>query len=332
MAENKRILLASRPMGMPTCDNFRLDEVPVPTPTKGEALVQVEMISLDPAMRGWMNEGTTYIRGIALGEVMRAFAAGRVVQSCHHSAITSGDYVSGLLGAQTYAVVPAHQLTRLDLSRGPLEWHLGILGMPGMTAYFGLLERGKPQPGETVFISGAAGIIGSTVGQIAKIKGCRAVGTTGSEEKCRYLLEECGFDGAINYKTEDVEARIRELCPNGIDILYDNVGGDTLDAGLAHLAQGARVVICGAISQYNEPAVRGPRNYMKIVTARGTLSGIIVFDFQEHYPEAVAQLSQWLKNGQMHTRTDFVEGIENFYPALMKLYTGTNFGKVILKV
>ncbi|MCS7037922.1 MAG: NADP-dependent oxidoreductase [Saprospiraceae bacterium] len=331
MAENKRILLASRPVGMPAADNFRLEIAPVPRPAEGEVLVRIEMISLDPAMRGWMNEGTTYIRGVALGEVMRAFAAGRVIQS-RHPAFADGDYVSGLLGAQSYAAVPARLLTRLDLSLGPLEWHLGVLGMPGMTAYFGLLERGKPQPGETVFISGAAGIIGSTVGQIARIKGCRAVGTAGSDEKCRYLIEECGFDGAINYKTEDVEARIRELCPKGINILYDNVGGDILDIGLAHLARGARVVICGAISQYNEPTVRGPRNYMKIVTARATLTGIIVFDFQERYPEAVEQLSKWLKNGQLHTRTDFVEGIENFYSALMKLYAGANFGKMILKV
>jgi NADPH-dependent curcumin reductase CurA len=331
MAQNRRILLVSRPQGLPQAENFRLEEAPVPVPAEGEVLVQVDMISLDPAMRGWMNEGTTYIRGVALGEVMRAFAAGRVLAS-QHPDFSPGDYVSGLLGAQTHTCVPGKHLTHLDLTLGPLEWHLGILGMPGMTAYFGLLERGQPKTGEAVFISGAAGIIGSTVGQIAKIKGCRVVGTAGSDEKCRYLTEECGFDGAINYKTEDVEARIRELCPNGIDILYDNVGGDILDLGLAHLARGARVVICGAISQYNEPAIRGPRNYMKIVTARATLTGIIVFDFQERYPEAVAQLSAWLKNGQLRTRTDFVDGIENFYPALMKLYTGMNFGKVVLKV
>lgn len=318
-------------MGMPTADNFRLEHVPVPSPGPEEVLVKVEMISIDPAMRGWMNEGTTYIRGVMLGEVMRAFAAGRVVYS-QHPAVAEGDYVSGLLGVQTYAIVPAEQLTRLDLSLGPLEWHLGVLGMPGMTAYFGLLERGKPKAGETVFVTGAAGIVGATAGQIAKIKGCRVVGSAGSDEKCRFLVEECGFDGAIQYKTEDVDRRLKELCPEGIDILYDNVGGDILDVGLAHLARGARVVICGAISQYNEPRMRGPSNYMKIVTARATLTGIIVFDFQEQYPEAVRQLAQWLNSGQLHTRTDFVEGIEHFYPALMKLYTGTNFGKVVLKV
>ncbi len=331
MVENRRILLASRPVGMPHPNNFLEVVEPASDPQEGEVLIKVEMISLDPAMRGWMNEGTTYIRGVALGEVMRAFAAGRVIRS-HHPDFAEGDYVSGLLGTQMYAAVPGESLTRLDLSLGPLEWHLGILGMPGMTAYFGLLERGKPQAGETVFISGAAGIIGSTVGQIAKIKGCRVVGTAGSGEKCRYLTEACGFDGAINYKTEDVAARLKALCPEGIHILFDNVGGEILDIGLAHLARGARVVICGAISQYNEPQMSGPRNYMKIVTARGILTGIIVFDFAERYPEAVAQLSAWLKSGQLRTRTDFVVGIENFYPALMKLYNGTNFGKVILKV
>jgi NADPH-dependent curcumin reductase CurA len=329
--ENRRILLVSRPVGMPTADNFRLVDAPMPAPAEGEVLVRIEMISLDPAMRGWMNEGTTYIRGVALGEVMRAFAAGRVVVS-RSSAFSEGEYVSGLLGAQMFAAVAAKDFTRLDLSLGPPEWHLGILGMPGMTAYFGLLERGKPQAGETVFISGAAGIVGATAGQIARIKGCRVVGTAGTAEKCRYLVETCGFDGAINYRTEDVSERIKTLCPNGIDVLFDNVGGPILDVGLCHLARGARVVICGAISQYNEPQMYGPRNYMKIVTARGTLTGIIVFDFQERYPEAVAQLSQWLKSGQLHTQTDFVEGIEHFYPALMKLYSGTNFGKVVLKV
>ncbi len=331
MEKNRRTLLASRPVGMPVAENFRLEEAPLPLPAEGEVLVHVDLISLDPAMRGWMNEGTTYMRGVALGEVMRAFGAGRVLAS-RHADFAEGDYVSGLTGVQTHACLPGQQLTRLDLSLGPLEWHLGVLGMPGMTAYFGLLERGQPKAGETVFIAGAAGIIGATVGQIAKIKGCRAVGTAGSEEKCRYLVEECGFDGAINYKTENIEARLKALCPKGIDVLYDNVGGDILDIGLAHLARGARVVICGAISQYNEPQMRGPRNYMKIVTARATLTGIIVFDFQERYSEAIAQLSEWLKNGQLRTRTDFVEGIENFYPALMKLYTGTNFGKVVLKI
>ncbi len=331
MVENRCILLVSRPVGKPTPDNFAEVSRPVPELQEGMVLVKVDMISLDPAMRGWMNEGTTYIRGVALGEVMRAFAAGHVVRS-RHPDFAEGDWVSGLLGAQTYAAVPGKNLTRLDLSLGPLEWHLGILGMPGMTAYFGLLERGRPQAGETVFVSGAAGIVGATVGQIAKIKGCRVVGTAGSVEKCRYLMETCGFDGAIHYKNDDVAARLKEYCPDGIHVFFDNVGGDILDIGLAHLGRGARVVICGAISQYNEPQMCGPRNYMKIVTARGLLTGIIVFDFQERYPEAVAQLSAWLKSGQLHTRTDWVEGIENFYPALMKLYNGSNFGKVVLKV
>lgn len=328
---NKRITLIARPKGYPTADLFRLDTLPVPEPEDGQLLVGVEMISLDPAIRGWMNEGTTYIPGIALGDVVRAFSAGKVLASKHPD-FKEGMYVAGLLGAQTHTVHNGKGLTVLDLNTGPLEWHLGVLGMPGMTAYFGLLERGRPQAGETVFISGAAGIIGMTVGQIAKIKGCRVVGTAGSAEKCRFLTEACGFDAAINYKTEDVRVRLSETCPDGIHVFFDNVGGPMLDMGLGCLGRGARVVICGAISQYNNSEIYGPKNYMKIVTARGTITGIIVFDFQGRYPEAVADLSQWLKSGQMITKTDLYEGIENFPDTLMKLYTGDNFGKLLLKV
>jgi len=201
-----------------------------------------------------------------------------------------------------------------------------------MTAYFGLLEKGQPKAGETVFISGAAGIVGSTVGQIAKIKGCKVVGTAGSEEKCRYLIEECGFDAVINYKTEDIDAAVKKHCPEGVHVFYDNVGGELLDILLANLARGARVVICGAISQYNAKTMYGPKNYMKIVTARGYLTGIIVFDFIDRYPEAVNDLSNWLKTGQMSTKEHIETGIENFPQTLLKLYTGKNFGKLLLKV
>jgi NADPH-dependent curcumin reductase len=205
------------------------------------------------------------------------------------------------------------------------------LGMPGLTAYFGLLHKGQPQAGNTVVITGAAGIVGMTVGQIAKIKGCRVIGTAGSSEKCQFLTEQCGFDAAINYKTEDLRSRLRELCPDGIDVVFENVGGPTLDHCLARLARNARVVICGAISQYNEQQVYGPKNYLALLTTRSTMSGFVVFDYAKQYPEGVTALATWLKSGQLITKTDLYQGIENFPATLQKLYTGENFGKVVLQ-
>ena len=282
-------------------------------------------------MRGWMNAGTTYIKGVEIGAVMRAFAIGEIIAS-KHAKYPVGTWVEGLLGAQSHAISTGQGLRIVPADQGNLSWHLGILGMPGMTAYFGLLERGKPEAGETVFVSGAAGIVGSTVGQIAKIKGCRVIGTAGSDQKCKYLIEECGFDAAINYKTQDVKAELARHAPDGIHVFYDNVGGPLLDTALGRLARGARVVICGAISQYNATEMYGPKNYMKIVTARGYLTGIIVFDFLERYPEAIAQIHEWLRGGKMKTKEHIFEGIEQFPAVLKKLYTGENFGKLLIKV
>ena len=327
---NTQILLAKRPDGMVKDTDFDLKKTAIPSISEGQILIKNEYISLDPAMRGWMNEGTTYIPGVALGAVMRAFAAGQVVESKNPD-FTEGAYVVGLTGAQTYSVSDGRGLSKVDLSLGSLSGHLGVLGMPGMTAYFGILERGKPKKGETVFVSGAAGIVGSTVGQIAKIKGCRVIGCAGGEEKCNYL-QSIGFDAVIDYKKDDVAAKLKEIAPEGINIYYDNVGGNILDAALMNLARGARVVICGAISQYNDPSVQGPKNYLKIVSARGTLTGIIVFDFMGKYPIAVLQLSKWLKTNKLHYQEHVVEGIENFAPALRMLFTGENFGKLVLKI
>ena len=329
--KNTQIILKSRPKGMVVEDNFLIKQTALPNIKDGELLIKVELISLDPAIRGWMNAGTTYMPGSPLNQPMRAFAAGKVIASSNED-FSVGTYVQGLLSAQTYIVSDGKGLSKLDLSKGPLSWHLGILGMPGMTAYFGLLEKGQPKAGETVFISGAAGIVGSTVGQIAKIKGCKVVGTAGTAAKCNYLIEECGFDAAINYKTEDMDAAIKAHCPEGVHVFYDNVGGELLDTVLANLARGARVVICGAISQYNATSMYGPKNYMKIVTARGYITGIIVFDYISRYPEAVAQMSHWLKTGKMATKEHFEEGIENFPKTLLKLYSGDNFGKLLLEI
>ena len=330
--QNTQITLAARPQGMAKTSDFNLKISDIPALNDGQFLVKTEIISLDPAIRGWMNAGTTYIPGIEIGAVVRAFAAGRIVAS-HHIGFEAGEYVVGLLGAQQYAISDGQGITKVVTTAVPLSWHLGILGMPGMTAYFGLLEKGKPVSGETVFISGAAGIVGTTVGQIAKIKGCRVVGTAGTDEKCRFLTEKMGFDLAINYKKQDIDAVLRERCPEKINVFFDNVGGDQLDIALANLAMGARVVICGAISQYNNTsALQGPKNYMKIITARGYMTGIIVFDYFEQYPRAIADISVWLKAGLMTTQEDIYEGIENFPETLQKLYTGENFGKLLLKI
>jgi NADPH-dependent curcumin reductase len=327
---NTQIILVSRPQGLPTADNFAYRELPVPNLQKGDFLIENHYISLDPAIRGWMNAGTTYIPGMALDTPVRAFALGKIIAS-ENEEFKVGEFVNSLLGVQKYAISDGKGLTKVDVSVGKLSWHLGILGMPGMTAYFGLLERGQPKAGETVFITGAAGIIGATVGQIAKLKGCRVVGTAGSDAKCAYL-KSIGFDVVINYKTENIAARLAQDCPEGISILYDNVGGEQLDIGLAHLATGARVVICGAISQYNNATIEGPKNYMKIVTARGTITGIIVFDFLSRYPEAVKALSTWITEGSIQTKEDIYDGIEQFPEVFLKLFSGENFGKLLIKL
>lgn len=328
---NTKAVLAIRPEGMVKESDFTIEKETLAEISEGEILIKIKVLSLDPALRGWMNAGTTYIKGVEIGAVMRCFAAGEIIASKHPSYDT-GEHVSGLLGAQSFCISDGKGLSKCDLSKGPLSWHLGVLGMPGMTAYFGLLEKGTPSEGETVFISGAAGIVGSSVGQIAKIKGCRVVGTAGSTKKCQYLTDECGFDAAINYKEEDVNEALKKHCPDGIDIFYDNVGGPLLDTAMLNLARGARVVICGAISQYNKSPIYGPHNYMKIVTARGIINGIIVFDYLDQYPKAVNDISSWINAGKMKTKEHFVQGIENFPAALKMLFTGANFGKLVLEI
>ena len=328
--KNLQIYLTSRPQGLPTLDIFQDVETDVPPLQDGQFLIKNHYISLGPAIRGWMNAGTTYMPGMPLNAPVRAFTLGEIVDS-QNADFKVGEFVNGLLGVQEYAISDGKGVSKVDTSLGKLSWHLGILGMPGMTAYFGLLERGQPKAGETVFITGAAGIIGTTVGQIAKLKGCRVVGTAGSDEKCNYL-KTIGFDVVINYKTENIAARLAADCPEKMAIVYDNVGGEQLDIGLAHLAMGARVVICGAISQYNNAAIEGPKNYMKIVTARGIITGIIVFDFLNRYPEAVSHISAWLTEGVLETKEDVYEGIKQFPSVFLKLFSGENFGKLLIKI
>src|SRR5688572_7269005 len=330
--KNRQFKLAKRPSGMVKREDFDFTEGPVPQPGDGQFVVRVTYLSLDPAMRGWMNEGKSYIPPVGIGEVMRAGAAGTVVASKHEK-FKVGDVVTGAFGVQQYALSNGKGVIKVDTRLVPLPVYLGTLGMPGMTAYFGLLEVGKPKAGETVVVSGAAGAVGMVVGQIAKIKGCRVVGIAGGKEKCDYL-KTLGFDAAIDYKNEDVKKGLKEHCPKGIDVYFDNVGGEILDACLARLAMHARIVICGAISQYNNTdGMKGPANYMSLLVNRASMTGMVVFDYAERYGEAAREMASWIKAGRLKTKEDVVEGgIDAFPDTLLKLFRGENFGKLVLKV
>ena len=329
---NHQFRLAARPVGMPKRTDWNYTEEPVGEPGNGEFLVKVLQISLDPAMRVWLNATRSYIPPVGIGEVMRALAAGRVIAS-RHPGFAVGDHVSGGLGVQEYAISNGQAVSKLDTRLAPLPKYLSVLGMPGMTAYFGFLDTGAPQPGNTVVVSAASGAVGSVVGQIAKIKGCRAVGIAGGAEKCQYITSELGFDAAIDYKSEDVSAALRKHCPNGIDVYFDNVGGDILDAVLLQINLGARIVICGAISQYNNTTpVKGPSNYLSLLMNRATMKGMLVLDFIDRYPQAAREMAAWMAAGKLKSREDVVDGLQNFPEVLLKLFTGENFGKLILKV
>ena len=331
MTMNRQVRLAARPTGMPTRENWSFTEEAVGEPGEGELLVKVSHISLDPAMRGWMNEGRSYIRPVEIGEVMRAGGAGRVVAS-RNPAFREGDEVAGNFGVQEYAISDGKGVRKVDTRFVPLTTYLGALGMPGMTAYFGLLDIGKPRAGETVVVSGAAGAVGAAVGQIAKIKGCRAVGIAGGAQKCDYLTGTLGFDAAIDYKGGDVKEGLKRACPDGIHVFFDNVGGEILEAALARLAMRARIVICGAISQYNSTAgVKGPANYLSLLVNRASMTGMVVFDYAERYTEAAAEMAKWIAEGRLIAKEDVVEGGIDAFPAtLLKLFKGENFGKLVL--
>lgn len=327
---NRQWRLAARPHGLPALSDWEFRTEPVPTPADGEFLVRVLLISLDPAMRGWMNAGRSYVPPVGIGEVMRALCAAEVVAS-NHPDFRIGETVTGSFGVQEYAVSDGAGVTRVAADVAPLTMYLSVLGMPGMTAYFGLLDIGKPVAGETVVVSAAAGAVGMVVGQIAKIKGCRVVGIAGGPEKCRFLIEELGFDAAIDYKSEDVRTALKERCPERINVYFDNVGGDILDAVLTRLARHARIVICGSISQYNnEGPARGPANYMALLVDRARMEGFLVFDFSRRYAEAEAEMAAWIAEGRLRSVEDVVAGIEHFPDTLLKLYRGENFGKLIL--
>ena len=334
---NHQIRLARRPVGLPVRADWSFTAEPVAPPEPGGVVVKTLLLSLDPAMRGWMNEGKSYIAPVAIDQVMRAGGIGVVVAS-ESARFAIGDHVSGALGVQEYAAFDERQLDRGELVAidlrvaAPTQW-LNVLGMPGMTGYFGLMDVGKPQPGETVVVSGAAGAVGQTVGQLAKIKGCRAVGIAGGPAKCEWVVKELGFDACIDYKAGPVKDGLRAHCPKGVDIYFDNVGGEILDAVLTRLNRHARIIICGAISQYNntEP-VRGPANYLSLLVNRARMEGIVVFDYAERYPQAIAEMAAYLKDGRMKGREDVVAGIDTFPETLLKLFRGENFGKLVLQV
>lgn len=329
---NHKFELAARPVGLPKRSDWNYKEEPVRDPGDGELLVKILYISLDPAMRGWMNEGRSYVPPIAIGEVMRALAVGRVVSS-KNPKFAVGDHVYGVLGVQEYAVTNGTGLTKVDPALVPLPVYLGTLGAPGMTAYFGLLDIGKPQAGQTVVVSGAGGAVGMVVGQIAKIKGCHVVGIAGGAEKCTCVTKDFGFDAAIDYKSENVRAAVQKHCPKGVDVYFDNVGGDILDAVLTQIARGARIVICGAISQYNSTTgIKGPSNYLSLLVNRASMTGMVVFDYASRYPEAAREMAAWMAAGKLKSREDIVEGLETFPDTLLKLFKGENTGKLILKV
>jgi NADPH-dependent curcumin reductase len=331
-AVNRKFQLAARPVGLPKPSDWEHTSTPVPEPGEMEVLVKVLYLSMDPAMRGWMNDTRSYIAPVGIGEVMRALAAGEVIAS-NHPDIAVGDRVTGLLGVQEYAVAHGNAVIKVDPALAPLPVYLGTLGMPGMTAYFGLLDIGRPQEGETVLVSGAAGAVGGVVGQLAKLKGARAVGIAGGPEKCRHLVEDLGFDAAIDYKSEELDAALATHCPKGIDVYFDNVGGEILDTALAHLARNARVVICGAISQYNATeAIKGPSNYLSLLVNHASMTGFVVSDYLDRYAEGAAEMAGWLAAGKLKSREDVAEGLETFPDTLLRLFSGENTGKLVLKV
>ena len=327
---NRQVRLAARPSGLPRRGDWEFTSEAVPAPVPGEFVVEISHLSIDPAMRGWMSARPSYVPPVEIGAVMRAGAIGRIIAS-EHPGFAVGEHVYGTFGVQEYAVSDGRGVIKVDTSLADLPVYLGVLGMTGLTAYFALLDVGKPKEGDTVVVSGAAGAVGSVAGQIAKIKGCRVIGIAGGPEKCRVVTEEFGFDGAIDYRMPDLRRILHELAPRGVDVYFDNVGGEILDDVLTCIARGARIIICGAISQYNESEVRGPANYMMLLVARASMTGMLVFDYADRYPEAMAALAGWYRAGRLAAHETIVRGgVEDFPETLLKLFEGANTGKLIL--
>ncbi len=324
--------MRKRPIGLPDKDTWQLIENNLPEPSDGEFLIKCEYISLDPAMRGWLNDSKSYIAPVQINEVMRAGGVGKIIKS-NNKDFKVGEYVYGQTGVQQYVITDGKGYHKVDPDLAPLPMYTGTLGMTGMTAYFGILEVGELKEGDTVLVSGAAGAVGSVVGQIAKIKNCKVIGIAGGADKCKYLIDELGFDGAIDYKNDDIKGRLKEYFPKGIDVYFDNVGGEILDLALGRLALHARIVICGAISQYNNKTpIKGPSNYLALLVNRASMKGMVVFDHAKDYAQASIQLGQWINQGKLKSKEDIYDGIENFYETFLKLFSGEKLGKLVLKV
>ncbi len=331
-ALNHTVRLTARPIGEPKRSDFAFADEPLNALADGQMLLKVHYLSLDPAMRGWMNEGKSYIAPVGLGDVMRSGGIGEVVES-RHPKFAVGDFVSGMTNVQTYYVTDGKGFAKIDPTLAPLTTYLNVLGMPGMTAYWGLMDVGAPKAGETVVVSGAAGAVGATVGQIAKIKGCRVVGIAGGQEKCDYAVNTLGFDACVDYKAGDIRKSLKAACPDGIDVYFDNVGGEILDVVLTQINLKARIIICGAISQYNNTTpIKGPSNYLSLLVNRARMEGIVVFDYAHKYKEAAIEMGGYLAAGKMVSKEHVVDGIDTFPETLMKLFKGENFGKLVLKV
>jgi NADPH-dependent curcumin reductase len=331
MIDNKFVKLMKRPSGFPSKDTWSHEKEQVKAIKDGEILIKNLYVSLDPAMRGWLNEARSYIPPVKIGEFMRAGTIGEVIET-KNSKFKKGDILSGWGGVQQYSISDGKGYFKINPSQIPLQTYIGTLGMPGMTAYFGILEVGKIKEGDAVLVSAAAGAVGGIVGQIAKIKGCKVIGIAGGKEKCDYVINELGFDGCIDYKNESVKRGIKRECPNGIDVYFDNVGGEILDSALVFLRMGARIVICGAISQYNEMSAKGPDNYLSLLVNRATMKGMVVFDYVNKYPLATKEMTQWIIDGSLKSKEDVYDGIENFYEIFKKLFNGEKKGKLILKL
>ena len=329
---NRRVVLASRPTAYPEPQHFRIEEVPIPRPREGEALVKVIWLSLDPYMRGRMREGPSYATPVAVGGVMTGGVVGRVIES-RSPEVQVGDIVEGSLGWQEYAVSRPGALRKVDTELAPISTAIGVLGMPGMTAYFGFLEVGQPEVGDTVVVSAASGAVGQVVGQIARIMGCRVVGTAGSDAKVDFIVNELGFDAGINYKTEDVDAALAAACPDGIDVYFDNVGGFVTDAVTQQINVHARISVCGQISQYNlaEPEL-APRSMGLLIQKQARMEGFLVFNFAHRHEHARQRMAAWIRSGELRYKEDVVEGLENAPQAFIGMMTGENFGKLLIKV
>ena len=330
---NKKMILINRPTGIPEKNTWSFEEELISEIKDGQILIKHQYISLDPAMRGWMNNSKSYIPPVEIGTVMRAGTVGEVIQVNNNTNFKVGDFVSGWGGVQEYSISDGKNYSIIKDKNNPIHRYLGALGMPGMTAYFGIINEGKIKSGDIVLVSAAAGAVGSLVGQIAKIKGCKVIGIAGGNEKCKYVKDQLGFDEVIDYKNDNIYSALKKYCPEGIDVYFDNVGGEILDAALAKLKMNARIVICGAISQYNNTSrTKGPSNYLSLLVNRATMSGMVVFDYKNDYPMAINQISEWFKQGKLKSNESIFQGIDNFYEVFLKLFNGNKRGKLILKI